>query len=432
MLERKQIQVVAEKLAGPHPEVQPEELDEPWRTVYDELLPWNVKVLGLEQTLWQAVWGVPDARQVHTTILEAMPRGIRHRCLLEMAADLKPVCWLWPWWIPRGLLSLLGSAPGAGKSLVALDLARRMISGEPFPDGAAAQSPSSRVVYVDAEAIPQIQNERAEAWQMDRSRIWLMLPPEPYGMLDFGSETDQDELVDICCEVEPDLVVVDSLSSISAKGENNVEDVRVILGFLAAVAREFDTGLLLIHHLRKRGKAFQGPAVLSPDDFRGSSHIIAMARSVLALSVVQDTPQLDPNRPRRLEVVKTNLCRYPEPLGVVFEEPSVDTGSCQDASEHGKRAGKAPVIRYVEAPKPYREPTQAEQCAAWLVEVLQEAGEPVPVKEVYTLAEEAGFKRGVVYRARKALQAVVVDTERSRSPRNRWKLAAADPLAPGG
>jgi hypothetical protein len=56
--------------------------------------------------------------------------------LHEISGQFTSVDWLWPAWIPRGMLTLFGAAPGAGKSLVALDLARRVIHGEPFPDGA--------------------------------------------------------------------------------------------------------------------------------------------------------------------------------------------------------------------------------------------------------------------------------------------------------
>ena len=86
-------------------------------------------------------------------------------------------------------------------------LARRVIHGEGWPDGDPAplglQSPEvgdclareGKVIYVDAEAVPQVQNERAEAWGMDRSRLFLMLPEERYGMIDFGEEAEQDRLV---------------------------------------------------------------------------------------------------------------------------------------------------------------------------------------------------------------------------------------------
>jgi hypothetical protein len=174
---------------------------------------------------------------------------------------------------------------------------------------------------------------------------------------------------------------------------------------LSAAAREFDLALLLIHHLRKRGSALPMMDLVTADDFRGSSYIIAMARSVLALSVIQDGPEPDRNGPRRLEVVKTNLCGYPKPLGVRFE----DSGS------------GTPAICYGDAPRPHREPTQTEECAAWLLETLQEAGEPLRPKEVVALGKEAGFSQGVIYRARKDLEGEVVNTSGKKARGNRWE-----------
>ena len=76
------------------------------------------------------------------------------------------------------MLTLFGAAPGAGKSLVALDLARRIIAGEPFPDGAPVPNPGSNVLIVDAEGAPALLNQRAEAWRMDRRRLFLRLAPK--------------------------------------------------------------------------------------------------------------------------------------------------------------------------------------------------------------------------------------------------------------
>jgi hypothetical protein len=191
-----------------------------------------------------------------------------------------------------------------------------------------------------------------------------------------------------------------------------VEDVRGLLGFLMSVAREHSCGVLLIHHLRKRGAMGLTEAV-GPDDFRGSSHIMAMARSVLALSVIQEGPEPDRNGPRRLEVIKTNLCVYPPALGLVLD-------SLRSGDE------RAPTLRYGEAPKEHREMTQAEECAEWLVEALDEAGEPVKPKEMLKLGEEAGFGPSVVYRARKLLEGTVVDTRNRHAPGNRWVLAQGE------
>lgn len=64
-----------------------------------------------------------------------------------------------------------------------------------------------------------------------------------------------------------------------------------------------------------------------------------------------------------------------------------------------------------------------EGCAEWLVDVLAEAGEPQKPKELVRMAEEAGFSRALLYRARKALAGAVVDTKGRQAPGNRWRLA---------
>jgi putative DNA primase/helicase len=435
MLEIMQVYLIADRLLDHSlPVIRDGELDEPWQTVFQRVQPLDETARAedgyLERVLWKATAGLPDRNQIVERVLAVLPEDLeRIPSLADVAADLPPVRWLWPGWIPQGMLSILGAAPGAGKSLVALDLARRTIHGEPFPgnppDADSIRSrPGGTVVYVDAEALPQVQNQRALAWGMDRSLLFPMLPPERYGCLDFGDVKHQDHLVEMCYRLRPELVIVDSLSSISLKGENNVEDVRALLRFLNAVAHEFDVAVLLIHHLRKRARMqpgpFAGPSwgdLVTADDFRGSSHIIAMARSVLALSVVQAGPRPDANGPRRLEVLKAILCRCPPALGVVFESPP-------DGAPPA-RAGEvvAPSVRYTDPPKPYRRPTQVDECAAWIQELLRAREEPVRPAEVYALAEAEGFNRNTVYRARKALAGAVLDTDKWRSPNNRWKLA---------
>jgi len=279
------------------------------------------------------------------------------------------------------------------------------------------------VLYVDGEAVPQLLNARAESWGMDRDRLYLMLPDERRGLIDFGADAEQARLTQMCHDLDPCFVVVDSLGAVSARGENSVEEVRDILSFLGAVAREFDLALLLIHHLRKKGKLAPPTDLVSIDEFRGSSHIVAIARSVLALSVIQSGPQPDRNGPRQLEVVKTNLGRYPPPLGVLLVPPP---GSTEE--EDG-----VPRLRYTEPPKSYRPPTQVDECAAWLVEYLEHAQEPRQPKHVLAAAMEAGFTRTTVYRARKRLGGKIVEIGTGlQDPYKRWALASGGPLDPEG
>jgi hypothetical protein len=403
---RTQIQAIADHLAGlkeNNRRLSLQDFEEPWQAAYRAIREAEAgqEIRGLRAVLADRT----DRDAIIGAILAAVP-GERpiFPSLREIAASLPPIAWLWPNWIPRGMLTLLGAAPGAGKSFLAMDLSRRIGLDEPFPDGSPQPLPGGNVIYVDAESVPQILNERAQLWQMDTSRLYLMRPEgKPY--IDFGDPADRDHLVEMALHLDPALIVIDSLGSISSKGENNIEDVRDLLGFLNRLALDTQCGMLLIHHLRKRG-VLPLVDVLTVDDFRGSSHIIAMSRSVLGLSIVQAGPEPDRNGPRRLEVVKTNLTRHPEPLGMTFK-PLHPKGAWIEYS--------------TEPPQPYRQPTKAEECSAWLVSLLEESGATRP-QEIVAQAEAEGFSRRTVYRAREILGEQVIDTEGHKHPENRWAL----------
>ena len=82
-------------------------------------------------------------------LVDMMPSGdefTAYPSLQEMRRSFADVRWLcgvclsspagphpkrWPGWIPRGMVTLLGAAPGMGKSLFALDL--RSADGDPRP-----------------------------------------------------------------------------------------------------------------------------------------------------------------------------------------------------------------------------------------------------------------------------------------------------------
>lgn len=174
---------------------------------------------------------------------------------------------------------------------------------------------------------------------------------------------------------------------------------------LANTAREFSCGLLLIHHLRKRGAA-EVSEVVGPDDFRGSGHIMAMARSVMALSAARGEEEDAHNGPRRLEVIKTNLARHPRALGL-----ALDPGD-----------PRAPALRYGKPPEVRRDKTQVEECGAWLVDLLDSHDGMMRPKEVIALAREEGFHERMVYRARRAMEGRIQDSRGKRDPDNLWMV----------
>ncbi|MBN1874724.1 MAG: AAA family ATPase [Anaerolineae bacterium] len=327
----------------------------------------------------------------------------------ELASALPEIHWLWEHWIPRGMLSLLGAVPGAGKSMIALDLTKRVLHGLPFPNGAFNPHQEGQpVIYIDGEVVPQLIKERAERWRMDTKNLYLLLP-RPNDMIDFSRIEYQELLRQMIETVRPALIVVDSLSSVTSKGENSIEDVRAILGYLNSLATTYQIAILLIHHLRKRSGAqmvvLPGIMDVGIDDFRGSTHITAMARSVMGLSVVQTGPEFDRNGPRKLAVLKTNLCRHPDPVG------------CELLPLHD---GGVMVQWEEKAPEPYKAPTKIDECKLWLTAFVRDAEEPLRPKEIIREATNEGYSRPMVYRARKELPQIQ-DTDGSRNPENRWQ-----------
>lgn len=204
--------------------------------------------------------------------------------------------------------------------------------------------------------------------------------------------------------LQPALVIVDSLGAVG-DGENDVEEVRDLLGYLGRLAQQHATSVLLIHHLRKASSGqtsfFES---IDPDQVRGSGHIVAMSRVVWGLTTVQTTAQPDPNGPRRLAVIKSNLARHPKPLGMEMQ-PLPD-------GENVRLAYAA------EAPVPYHEPTVSDNAGAWLMDYLAVAGEPVRSKDLLAAAAEAGFNRMALYRAKDQLAGKVISTKGTG-----WSLA---------
>ena len=418
-----QLQDLADWIAGVELDPQPTAetfadgaLRAAWRAIAD--VPWTGDMVVYrklcEAEMRRAMAGYPNGPALCERVLRVIPSLVERpfRSLAEIAPDLRPVTWLWPGWLPVGMLTLLAARPGLGKSMLALDLAGRIIAGQPWPDGAPQTEPGAPCIYVDGENIPEVHNERAAAWDLDRDQLYMLLPDEEDVLVDLSTTKYQELLSQMVYRLEPALVIIDSLGAVMGKGENAVEDVRALLGFLAVLAQHHGIGALLIHHLRKGNSSGQLPLydTIDPDQIRGSGHITAMARVAWGLTTVQVGARPDPNGPRKLAVIKSNLARHPDPLGVELVP--------LPGGDHVR------VVYDLDAPESYQEPTDRDEAADWLLEYLEDAGEPVPPKQVIEAAKDAGISRATIYRVRDQLKAEILNTGGRRSSTNRWRLAA--------
>ena len=403
---RLQIQLIADRLAGIPTRASSKDFAPPWLQCWEGV---ERAAPGQEQdALYQALTGLPNRLEVLQAILAARP-GFRPNILslAEMAPGLPPIEFVWPGRIPRGMITVLGASQGSGKSFMMLDLLWRIVHNKGFPDGAPIPNPGANIIYVDAEMVPQILNQRAEHYGLDRNKLFVMLP-DPGEMIDLSQVRYQERLTDMAALLKPELIIIDSLSSVHSGGQNNVEDVRSLMGFLIQLATWADCGLVLVHHIRKPpgGQQRMMNFDLGMEDLSGSGYITQQARVVLGLRVVQTGPEFDPNGPRELKVLKTNLGPYESSLGFQFA-PLHPTGV---------------MLKWdATPPKPYREPTQLDECKEWLEDFLKGSEEGEKVKEVIAAAKEQGISPTMVYRARNELAAHILNTCGHKSPLNRWK-----------
>lgn len=417
----RQIQTVADLLrTGAAPTcVVSEQLTEPWQTYHQWILDWiaedpeHVDPHHLDDDFHQAFAALRTDFHTHYQLIrQAIREPVTYPHAADTLAGVAEIRWLWKGWLLRGLPSLLAAVPGTGKSYLALDLARRIITGDPFPDGQPAESSRDpKILYVDAENTPAIHKERLSVWPPAAlHQLYIMLPEPDRFLINLDDHIDRDRLYDMAWAIRPALIIIDSYGSCTLKGENNKEDVQGLLAYFNQLAQDFDCALLIVHHLRKGIANNQsGFKLTTIDAIRGSSHIPAMSRHVLGLQFVPSGPETTARDPRILWIMKTNVGPPPDPLGVAFESHPSNPDVAQ--------------LAYGGPPDAYREPNKCDQCAGWLVDYLLDAGRPLKPAVIITAGESKGYYSSLIYRARAQLGHRILDTKNSRHPNNAWALS---------
>lgn len=415
MLTKKmQYQAIVNRLAGidsnPNPTL--EDFDQPLRRCWLALE--NAPSGQGPHALFQALDSDADRLELlHMlrTLVPGVELGVLPS-LHELSNSTHPINWIWKGWLPRGMISMLAAAPGSGKSLVALDLCRRLIERTTFPDGQPVESDNPRIIYVDGESALPLHFQRAQAWGMDTRTLFMKLPTRLQA-IDLSDTQQRDVLCDEVARNRPELVVIDSFGNISSRGENDVKDVRDLMNFLTWLCRDYQVGLLLIHHTRK-GLAMRGrPAEFSMDEVRGSGHLLAATRSLLGLNIVQTGEKVDKNGPRRLEVLKTNLGDYPPALHLEFVR--------QDGTVHLKYSA------FGEESSP--DLSRLVQCKVWLELTLKKLKQAKP-GHLLSLAEAEGFSRNTFYRARQELGGKIVLNGPKHDSTTSWVWHTTPPQEP--
>ena len=296
----------------------------------------------------------------------------------DMASILGPIVWDWPGWLTRAMLTLLVGQSEMGKSILALRIAACYLRGDPWPDGSPFAGTKGRVLWCEAEAGQAINLDRAKNWGLPLGDI---LCPFMDPLIDVLLEDLQHQARLTAMVTSPDiaLMVVDSLSGANRRDENSPEMLGVVK-WLAELAKIAGKPVLLTHHLRKRGMLDGGGMTL--DRVRGSSTIVQTPRIVWAV----DKPDPTQADQIRLAVLKSNLGRKPEPLGMTIGD-------------------KGPLFS-AKAPENPREETQADKAGDLLLALLAKG--PVKAADVEAEMEGAGLSYRTAKRAKDSLGIVSI------------------------
>jgi putative DNA primase/helicase len=311
-------------------------------------------------------------------------------CLADVEAA--EINWLWPNYLARGKLTLLGGDPDLGKSQLTIDAAARQSKGAHWPFGPHAHI-ASTIFLCSEDGIADTVKPRAEAAGANVSLLHVFSSTLLKGgkLSRFTLGSDLDMLGIAIKRVSAALVCIDAITSYMGKIENNsTPDVRAVLDPIADWAEAHKVAVLGVTH---PPKAAQKNAIRQ---FTGSFAYVAAAR--LAFYV---TKEPDSNRTLLLSV-KNNIGQ--KALGRAYRI------AIRDVS-HGI---VAPYIQWDDAPVDYT----ADQAIAannvamkggsamddakdFLREFLKEG--PADAEAGTKAAKAQGISERTLYRARKAL-----------------------------
>jgi AAA domain len=359
----------------------------------------------------------PNGHSNHAAVMPPLVRFTR-------MSDVRPIRikWLWRGYLPLGKVVLLDGDPDLGKSTLCLDLAARMTTGAPWPDGAlnepasvllisaeddkaatvrprldAAGADSSRVIYLD-----EIVTEAADGTKVERS------PTIP---------NDLPTLEPMIAEHRPKLIIIDVLMAYLDASVDGYRDqqVRQALIPLARMAERYDCCIIAIRHMTK--------TVGAKAIYRGGGSIGIIGAARAAFLVAEDSE----DSARRVFVChKMNIA--PKPVALEYALEVDDLHGCGRIKWLGQSAHRADDLLN---PASDEQRTAADSAASWLRSYLTQEGGEADSKQV----KEAGAKAGHSSRTlqRTLQEAGVSSADAETWPRRTiWRLVTDSDNPQGG
>ena len=175
-----------------------------------------------------------------------LPNVNLHR--LDLTIKPPPMDWLIEGLICKGDVNLLIGQPGQGKSFLAMDMALAVAGGKDnwLDHPVISHGP---VMYLDEENPEDIIHHRFQKLGLDKTianMIYYFYRPGLW------LNKDPDTLLNEAVEIEPQLIILDSLSRLHNEDENNANAMATLFReAITPLARETGAAVIVIHHTIK-------------------------------------------------------------------------------------------------------------------------------------------------------------------------------------
>src|SRR5437773_11673622 len=98
-----------------------------------------------------------------------------HPTVIRMSdVQTRPLHWLWKYWLALGKLALLDGDPGQAKSMLLVDLAARVSSGQVMPDGSPGIEGDVTFLWPE-DGLSDTLRPRLEAAGADLNRVHVIV-----------------------------------------------------------------------------------------------------------------------------------------------------------------------------------------------------------------------------------------------------------------
>ena len=315
------------------------------------------------------------ARQKAVTAPAAPKQRLR---LVNFARiQTKPINWLWPGKMAIGHITTLNGDPGTKKSFISLDIAARISTGRPMPDGLPNPFPPSSVLVLTREdGLEDTVKPRFQAAGGNPSKLDSVATEGSQETCVLKIEEHLAELEEI---MQPDtrVIIFDPLIDFLKAQQNHEAEVRDVLTKLKQFAERRELSIIGINHLNKKSDL-------------DAIHRTMGAKGFIGVARMNFLVGKDEGGNLHLCSLKNNLWADDGSLTFKLEDSVVEDGHVT-VTQVGRVVwtGKGQLTAdEITVPKGKAAQNRA---ADWLKGYLQPTGTKKPAKEIYADGLQEGF-----------------------------------------